>query len=732
MKKSVIGAAGLGLFVVGTFLVPDPEVPPPEPSWMKYRTVGRQPVVGLGDPERLREQYDVWKEITEEPYVVELFPSDQLADPGAAGGWMRLDLEGRRVTAALQGVGDDAVDLWLIDNADWPDNPAVPDAEDRMVRVGRLTPAAGDYEVALDVPIEDIVDSRMSIDVVVATPSGTDPLDGQLLFYGAPTLFQRLYALEQRLAEEERPVRGGGLLAFAVAAPQSPKVPIGFPDVFSDLVTEGENLFFNETFKGNGRSCGTCHFAVNNFTIDVDLIASLPPTDPLFVAETQPPLIFGHLQNLDPVTYQPRRFENPALMRAFGLIVENLDGFGDLKNRFTMRSVPHNIGMRVSVNRGGGIGFPDGPDERTGWSGDGSPFGLFTCLGATDPASPGILVRGTTRSFALGAVIQHFPRTLARSFCGPNADFRLPTDDELDAFEAFFFALGRQQELNIQSGATNELILASDVAEKGKILFRDPGVGEFPNQRTCNACHTNMGANPGGVVNANIDTNVEEFLRNRLNDPDFTVVGEPRPIDGGFGLNPGGTFDVLTPGPGNGNENFGNGQFNTVSLVEAADSAPFFHANVAFTVEESIEFYASPEFSPNPAGRILFTTEERDQVSAFMRAVNALDNIESLAAPRAKKAAEAITVSAPNADAVIDFLLEVAIAEVNDAIEVLEASDLHDSGPPSGNAVHQLGRAKIRFAQAQNASAPDSVRLTKIEQGVAFLKEAVAIIRVNP
>ena len=42
-----------------------------------------------------------------------------------------------------------------------------------------------------------------------------------------------------------------------------------------------------ETFDGNGRTCGTCHPATNNFTLDPAFIAKLPKSDPLFVAETK-------------------------------------------------------------------------------------------------------------------------------------------------------------------------------------------------------------------------------------------------------------------------------------------------------------------------------------------------------------------------------------------------------------------------------------------------------------
>ncbi|PYN87096.1 MAG: hypothetical protein DMD87_14435 [Candidatus Rokuibacteriota bacterium] len=85
------------------------------------------------------------------------------------------------------------------------------------------------------------------------------------------------------------------------------------PDPQRELVARGKELFLKETFAGNGRTCGTCHPPTNNFTIDSAFISRLPPNDPLFVAEFVPAL--------------RENFEKPELMRKFGLILENLDGF---------------------------------------------------------------------------------------------------------------------------------------------------------------------------------------------------------------------------------------------------------------------------------------------------------------------------------------------------------------------------------------------------------------------
>jgi hypothetical protein len=148
------------------------------------------------------------------------------------------------------------------------------------------------------------------------------------------------------------------------------------------LIDEGRRIFFEETFNGNGRTCGTCHPATHNFTIDAAFIASLDENDPLF-AKSVPGL------------------EDPDML-ARGLILENLDGFPPTDPVF--RGVPHNIGMSVSI-----AADPEhlGPTrDAVGWSGDGAP-------GA-----------GTIRDFLEGAIRQHFTRTLDRV---EGRDFRLPT-----------------------------------------------------------------------------------------------------------------------------------------------------------------------------------------------------------------------------------------------------------------------------------------------------------------
>jgi mono/diheme cytochrome c family protein len=131
-------------------------------------------------------------------------------------------------------------------------------------------------------------------------------------------------------------------LCFVALAACKSRPPL---DPEAALIAKGRKIFLTETFEGNGRTCATCHRAEDNFGITPAFIATLPPDDPLFVAETNPDLA--------------ENFENPRLMRAFALILENQDGFDDLANNFNMRGVPHTLALSTSVDS------TQGP--RTGW-----------------------------------------------------------------------------------------------------------------------------------------------------------------------------------------------------------------------------------------------------------------------------------------------------------------------------------------------------------------------------
>jgi len=245
-------------------------------------------------------------------------------------------------------------------------------------------------------------------------------------------------------------------------------------------------------------------------------------------------------------------------------------------------------------------------------------------------------------------VIQHFTKTLNRV---AGVDFRLPTDEELDALEAFQFSLGRQQELALP------LPLKGTVARRGQELFLDREVGK------CFFCHTNAGANGDPSIfgpnagNRNFNTGVED-----LPDQPQDLTGELVPPDDGFGIP-------------------GDGTFNVPSLIEAADSGPFFHNNSIQTIEGAVAFYDGDSFNESPAGQLLEqatgSSIEIDgtqvvEIAAFLRVINVLENIRQsieLLEPVAKRSVQSVAQASR--------LLDRAAAETRDSIDALAGGGLH-------------------------------------------------------
>jgi hypothetical protein len=575
-----------------------------------------------------------------------------------AHGEMTLDLTDGSLFVKVSGLSDkESFDVWLIN--DRPDAGGNPKAEpgDRMVHVGRLKHIGGTATLSGQLSHEAL--AGFEINLVAVGRSGKPPRDAGLLF-GSPSLFQRFYYGEQHaqfasLADSNQPQNRDSILPSFFSAPFRVLIPrpayareesgkLDLSSTMEALIAQGDNLFFNETFGGNGRTCGTCHPSENNLTIDPKFIATLPSNDPLLVAEFDPNL-----------KCNPKcRFENPALMRKFGLILENVDGLGDL-DRFVMRGVPHTLGMSTSITRAA-FDTVSPPKQRTGWGGDGAPGD------------------GTLRDFATGAVRQHFTKTLKRV---EGKDFRLPTPAELDALEAFQLSLGRQADLNLRV-----MTLKGPVADLGRQLF-------LGNEAKCDQCHSNAGANltvvDGESVpsNANFDTGVEDF-KHQAN----------LPADGGFGTQAG-----SCPSGGCGK---GNGTFNTPSLVEAALTGPFFHNNVVKTIEEAVEFYNSDAFNDSPSGifvgGIQLTDTQVAAVGAFLRVISALEKVRSTIV-LLDKVLEARGLSEAQRP------LRIANAEIGHGIRVLQEVKLQPVAVVHLKAARTLlalaGKAKL--APARNA-----------------------------
>ena len=426
-------------------------------------------------------------------------------------------------------------EVWVIDNVSGPNMTVMPEPGDAMLRLGSLK---HEGKVAkLHVVLDSETTASLDPDMAVVTRAGKNPSEDRTLG-GIITLYQELYlsglrgnfgALNDVDAPAPQPVEERSLftrLMNAISPTAKADIgPIPNPNPMQQLINAGRISFFNETFQGNGRTCGTCHREDQNFTINAEFISTLPPNDPLFVAEFQPPLV--------------QNFENPVLMRAFGLIKENADGLDNLRNKFVMRGVPHTLALQdntLAPVAGGGDGTTTPPNERTGWGGDGAPV--------SPPGQPFILFDGSARhadgsliDFIIGAIIQHYPKTLARkpfTFPGAAFDFRLPTQAELNQLVAFQKSTGRKIDPDL-----SVLQLKGAVPKRGQEIFLNPGNVLDPNASNegagkCFFCHLNAGASdfffPG--KNANFNTNVEQ-----LPDQPADLIQPPQlnPPDGGFG-----------------------------------------------------------------------------------------------------------------------------------------------------------------------------------------------------
>jgi cytochrome c peroxidase len=452
------------------------------------------------------------------------------------------------------------------------------------------------------------------------------------------------------------------LAAATAICSADPRVQLG---VVTQDVCVGAELFFRDEFGGNGRSCASCHPADNNYTIDPSFISQLPNSDPLFVAEQVPALA---------------QLERPDLMRNFGLILENVDGAETPSTKFTMRSVPHCLALSKSITPPAGT--VTAPLERTGWSGDGAPND------------------GRLRDFQSGAIFQHYTQSLARV---SGVDFKPATDAELTAIDAFLKTIGRTNELSLAS-----VSLTDAGAQTGRGLFIDT------NNR-CNGCHSNAGANLGSGVNQNFDTGVEK-LRIALLDT------QNIPLDGGFG----GQGEPAFNHDANGDtipDSFGNGQFNTPPLIEAADTGPFFHTNAFNTIEQAVDFYNTTAFRDSPAGLagpvIDLDATEVANIGRFLRVLNAALNAQ-MAIARIDAVLPVIIEDNNHSTDLQQELLRLALVEADDALEVLSGvSGLNTGAQASLASAHA-------FLQTASTHASHTQRRNNAEDARAQLVSANA------
>jgi cytochrome c553 len=553
-----------------------------------------------------------------------------------AQGRMSLNLISGELTAEIRGLpNNEEFALWLIDH-----RQDATHAFSATYRVGTFTRENTTARLSTRLQRETLQD--FTLDLAVVAPTAGDPEREGLLF-GSPGLFQRLFYGSSswtiakigdsfEIPEKNHPLHFQWLLPKPADASVDEQ---GWSDrSLEELIAQGRKLFTQETFDGNGRTCATCHRPDNNHTIDPLYISKLPKRDPLFVAEYQPAL---------------KDLEKPPLLRRFGLILANVDGF---EQPGVLRGVPHTLALATSIGTetladGGQFEEDAQFTNALGWSGDGSPGD------------------GSLRMFAQGAIAQHLTKTLNRV---PGADFRLATEAELDAITAYLLSLGRSEDLDLTS-----LSFTSPLVERGKVLFNskqnpvdDNNQPIFGQTANCNGCHENAGANSSTTKkNPTRDTGVENMRDHlaRLLDPSL-------PYDGGFGK--GEEHRRNNCGPDSNAPCLGDGRFNTPPLIEAADSAPFFHNNSVSTLEEAIAYYNTDAFNHSPGAltssgkdrQIKLDSSQVVAVALFLRTINALENIRSANRLDEKALAQ-------NGQAAKETI-RLAAADTEDAVEVLQ------------------------------------------------------------
>jgi hypothetical protein len=451
------------------------------------------------------------------------------------------------------------------------------------------------------------------------------------------------------------PTLAHGILPPEIAA----RIPPRLAGALSRLrslteIERGRLLFERATFGGNGRTCASCHPRSENFTLTVPFIASRPSSDPLFVFERVPGLA---------------TLENGPALRGRALITENVDGFKNVDGSEipgVLRSVPHTLGLSQSTNPQTGV-----PAGALGWSGDGAPRD------------------GALRNFAVGAVVQHMPKSLNRV---EGTDFRLPTASELDALEAFQLSLGRSTTPIVNPTSQGALKFVDKDVTAGQTLFH--GMPSQQGVRNCSFCHNGGGAlNPNGQ-NDQRATGAERSPRA----PACTFPVAPG--DGGFGPTPVITADrstFCTNGATGGVVFRGDLSFSVPSTIEAADTAPFFHNNSADTLEDVVDFYRSAVFSRSISGAnnaFVINDTQRNQLAAFMRALNVLENIRDATASIDSLPATRV-LARPR-------IINDAQQQVRDAIRVLGEGNIQ---PYRTTALPALQQASLKLLARRTAAA---------------------------
>jgi cytochrome c peroxidase len=487
-------------------------------------------------------------EVGEAPQSVSLHRIPGLsAEDSTATGRVTVNLDDGAVIVNVDGLLPPelgtAYSVLLVDNKPGPGNSVALDrgpGGDDLIDLGAL--AFHGTQAGLEAAVNPQRLRDFELDMVVVTrrhPSGSE----EIVIGGLFSVVQKIAARDRQdhlLAAHAglpRPSLFGFFSTLLGELPWPPPAAATAPAQgnpgLTTLIDEGRTVFLQEQFNGNGRTCGTCHQPESNFTIDTGFISKLPANDPLFVAEFDP-----NLANL----------ENPTLMRTKGLILENIDGFNKAP---VFRGPPHVFNLSFTA-----------------------PFGWSNNV-------------GNLQDFCVGAVMQHLPKTLNRV---AGVDFRTPTQEELDAMEAFQLSVSSPPDENFDLDA----LATSPAEQRGRALFFGPVA-------KCSKCH-------GGPALSDTDPSIRPAGGNQA----FNT-GVAKLINGvGCEALPKADADCTR-------------EFSTPTLFAAKATPPFFHDHAVTTLRDAVKFYDGVEFNTSPAaaevGSIGLTNAQVDDITAFLNSL---------------------------------------------------------------------------------------------------------------
>jgi cytochrome c peroxidase len=359
---------------------------------------------------------------------------------------------------------------------------------------------------------------------------------------------------------------------------------------------EGQRLFEQETFGGNGRTCATCHSVETGTLSPEDVQARLAdnPADPLFLHD-----------GLDDGAFGTSRIAEHATIRITLPIPTHLTLLDD-------PSATH-----VTINRS-----------------------VLSTLNspALDPAIMWDVRDASLEAQALGAIRNHAQNLIE------------PTPLELELIAEFqrsprFFSNGRLRRFAAGDPAPQLPEGSTESEKRGRLFFIDAPFAPPSKVGVCGLCHSgpmlneaNLFAGPAlrsipgarffsvGVSEANFAGNpVMTFLvHDGLGAPEAITTPDIGVLMTDLASMNGRPFPPIPPPPvlaqlGVRLSFFAN-RFKTPTLWGTSLTAPYFHDNSAKDLDEMLRQYDwFFENSPQIGGRIVLTPQDKEDIKAFLR-----------------------------------------------------------------------------------------------------------------